>query len=78
MGVTLLFVAMEHRGAMANWLDSARSKTMLNDKMTQCANFTCFHAGPMEGWTQFRLEPPDVPLPARGGRRPRAAAAPAK
>ena len=48
---------------------------MLNDKMTQCANFTCFHAGPMEGWTQFRLEPPDVPLPARGGRRPRAAAA---
>jgi mannose-6-phosphate isomerase-like protein (cupin superfamily) len=29
-------------------------------------NFSCFHAGPMEGWAQFRLEPPDVPLPARG------------
>jgi mannose-6-phosphate isomerase-like protein (cupin superfamily) len=30
------------------------------------ANFTGFHAGPMEEWTQFHLEPPDVPLPARG------------
>ncbi len=39
---------------------------MHNDKMVQGTNFTCFHAGPMEGWTQFRLEPPDVPLPARG------------
>jgi hypothetical protein len=51
---------------------------MLSDKTVQCANFTCFHAGPMEGWTQFRLEPPDVPMPARDGRRHRAAAAPAK
>jgi hypothetical protein len=75
--VTLPFVAMEHRGAMANWLDSERSKTILNDKTVQCANFTCFHAGPTGGWTQFRLEPPDVLLPARRGRRPRVAAAPA-
>ena len=30
------------------------------------ANFTGFHAGPMEEWTQFRLEPPTVPLPAKG------------
>ena len=39
---------------------------MLNDKTVQGNNFTCFHAGSMEGWAQFRLEPPDVPLPARG------------
>src|SRR5579885_2102278 len=29
-------------------------------------NFTCFHAGSKEGWTQYRLEPPAVPLPAKG------------
>ena len=39
---------------------------MLNDRTTQGANFACFHAGPMAGWTQFRLGPPDVPMPARG------------
>ena len=39
---------------------------MLNDETVRGTNFTCFHAGPMEGWAQFRLEPPDVPLPARG------------
>ena len=39
---------------------------MLNDKTVRGTNFTCFHAGPKEGWTQFRLEPPDVPMPARG------------
>ena len=39
---------------------------MLNDKTVRCKNFTCVHAGPKEGWTDFRLEPPDVPLPARG------------
>jgi mannose-6-phosphate isomerase-like protein (cupin superfamily) len=39
---------------------------MRNDKTLQGANFTCFHAGPTEGWTQFHLEPPDVPRPARG------------
>jgi hypothetical protein len=25
-----------------------------------------YHAGAMEGWAQFRLGPPDVPVPARG------------
>jgi mannose-6-phosphate isomerase-like protein (cupin superfamily) len=30
------------------------------------ANFTCFHAGPKEGWSQFRLGPPEVPMPVRG------------
>jgi mannose-6-phosphate isomerase-like protein (cupin superfamily) len=39
---------------------------MLIDKTVRGTNFTCFHAGPMEGWSQFRLESPDVPLPARG------------
>jgi len=39
---------------------------MLIEKTVRGTNFTCFHAGPMEGWSQFRLEPPDVPLPARG------------
>ena len=39
---------------------------MLDDKMARGTHFTCVHAGPMEGWAQFRLEPPDVPLPARG------------
>ena len=39
---------------------------MPNDKTVRGSNFTCFHAGPMEGWAQFHMEPPDVPLPARG------------
>ena len=30
------------------------------------ANFACFHAGPRESWIRFRLEPPTVPIPARG------------
>jgi mannose-6-phosphate isomerase-like protein (cupin superfamily) len=29
-------------------------------------NFTCFHAGPKEEWTQFRMEPPEIPIPAEG------------
>jgi mannose-6-phosphate isomerase-like protein (cupin superfamily) len=39
---------------------------MLNEETVRATHFTCFHAGPMEGWAQYRLEPPDVPLPARG------------
>ena len=39
---------------------------MLNEKTVRGTHFTCLHAGSMEGWAQFRLEPPDVPLPARG------------
>jgi len=39
---------------------------MLNDKVVRGGDFTCFHAGPKEGWAQFHLEPPDVPMPARG------------
>ena len=39
---------------------------MLSEPTLRGANFTGFHAGPMDEWTQFRLEPPDVPLPAEG------------
>ena len=39
---------------------------MLNDKVIGGANFTCFHAGSKEGWTQFHLEPPAVPVRAKG------------
>jgi hypothetical protein len=39
---------------------------MLNERTVRATNFTCFHAGPMEGWAQFRQEPPDVPVPIQG------------
>jgi mannose-6-phosphate isomerase-like protein (cupin superfamily) len=39
---------------------------MTNASTVRGTNFACFHAGPKEGWTQFRLEPPAVPMPARG------------
>src|SRR5271170_7423508 len=39
---------------------------MLNDKTVRGTKFTCVHAGPKEGWTEFHLEPPDVPRPAKG------------
>lgn len=39
---------------------------MIEEKIVRGTHFTCFHAGPKEGWTQFRLEPPDVPIPTKG------------
>ena len=39
---------------------------MPGDRTVRGTHFTCFHAGPKEDWTQFRLEPPDVPVPTRG------------
>ena len=39
---------------------------MLNEKTVRGINFTCFHAGPMEDWAQFGLQPPDAPMPIRG------------
>src|ERR1043166_7288361 len=30
------------------------------------ANFHGFHAGPKDGWTQYCLEPPEVPMSAKG------------
>jgi uncharacterized cupin superfamily protein len=39
---------------------------MIDDQLIRGTHFTCLHAGPKEGWTQYRLEPPDVPLPAKG------------
>jgi mannose-6-phosphate isomerase-like protein (cupin superfamily) len=40
--------------------------TQMGDKDVVGTNVTCFHADPKETWTQYRLEPPDVPRPARG------------
>jgi mannose-6-phosphate isomerase-like protein (cupin superfamily) len=51
---------------MDETLDSERRGTMLNGKTVRGSNFTCVHAGPKEGWAQYHLEPPEVPLPARG------------
>jgi mannose-6-phosphate isomerase-like protein (cupin superfamily) len=39
---------------------------MMSEKTVRGAHFTCLHAGPKEGWAQFRLEPPEVPRPVRG------------
>jgi mannose-6-phosphate isomerase-like protein (cupin superfamily) len=39
---------------------------MLNERSVHGDNVTIFHAGPMAEWTLFRLDPPDVPLPAKG------------
>ena len=39
---------------------------MLNHRTVRGGNFACLHAGPKEGWAEFRLESPDVRLPARG------------
>jgi mannose-6-phosphate isomerase-like protein (cupin superfamily) len=39
---------------------------MLKNKTVRGTNFTCLHAGPKEGWTGFRLEPLDAPLPTKG------------
>ena len=39
---------------------------MLNERTRQGTNFTCVHAGPMDDWMQFKMEPPDVPRPSKG------------
>ena len=39
---------------------------MTNDRTVRGRHFACFHAGRKEAWTQYRLEPPEVPLAARG------------
>jgi mannose-6-phosphate isomerase-like protein (cupin superfamily) len=39
---------------------------MMSDPTIRGENFTGFHAGPVDGWAQFQLEPPAVPVPARG------------
>jgi mannose-6-phosphate isomerase-like protein (cupin superfamily) len=40
--------------------------TVMNDDAVRGTNFTCFHAGPKERWTKYRMEPPEVPMPTRG------------
>lgn len=39
---------------------------MLNERTRQGSNFTCVHAGPMDDWMHFRMDPPDVPRPSKG------------
>ena len=39
---------------------------MTTEQLVRGTNFTCFHSGPKEEWTQFRLEPPAAPMPGRG------------
>lgn len=40
---------------------------MLTERTTaKGTNYTCVHAGPMNEWAQFKLEPPDVPRPSKG------------
>jgi len=39
---------------------------MTNDQMVRGTSFTCFHAGPMEGWAQFHQEPPNAPVSMQG------------
>jgi mannose-6-phosphate isomerase-like protein (cupin superfamily) len=39
---------------------------MTNDQTIQGTNFTCFHAGPKDGWAQFHMERPEVPTPVKG------------
>lgn len=39
---------------------------MLNERTRQGSNFTCVHAGPMDEWAQFKLEPPDAPRTTKG------------
>ena len=39
---------------------------MASETVVRGAHFACFHAGPMGGWRQYRLDPPDVPVPVRG------------
>ena len=39
---------------------------MSNDPTVQGSHFTCFHAGPKEEWAQYRLEPPNAPVPMQG------------
>jgi mannose-6-phosphate isomerase-like protein (cupin superfamily) len=43
-----------------------RSEIMQSEKTLGGANFTAFHAGSLVEWSQFRLDPPDVPMPAKG------------
>jgi mannose-6-phosphate isomerase-like protein (cupin superfamily) len=35
-------------------------------QMIRGANFACIHAGPKQGWQEFRLKRPEAPAPVRG------------
>ena len=39
---------------------------MVDDNIIRGSNFTCVHAGPMQAWSEFHMDPPEVPRPATG------------
>jgi hypothetical protein len=39
---------------------------MPNESTTDGSNFTCFHAGPMDQWNDYCLEPPHAPIKMQG------------
>jgi mannose-6-phosphate isomerase-like protein (cupin superfamily) len=45
---------------------SFQESKMTDEKTVRGTHFACLHAGSKEGWTRFRAEPPEVPVPARG------------
>src|SRR5947208_1610211 len=49
-----------------NAVRTSKEKRMTDEKTLRGTNFTCVHAGPKERWTEFRLEPPDAPVPMQG------------
>lgn len=36
------------------------------DRVRRGQGYDCFEAGPLESWGQFKLTPPETPLPVRG------------
>jgi mannose-6-phosphate isomerase-like protein (cupin superfamily) len=43
-----------------------KENKMTDETTVRGTNFACFHAGPMEAWSEYRLEPPAVPRSASG------------
>ena len=41
---------------------------MANDEIIRGKHFTCLHTGLKEEWSQYGVEPPEVPFPAKGKR----------
>lgn len=37
-----------------------------HDQVTTGPGFNCFEAGPLTNWSDYRLAPPETPLPVRG------------
>ena len=39
---------------------------MSHERTVRGNSYTCYHAGPREGWADLRLEPPNAPVPMQG------------